>query len=353
LSNEIEIAHATPDDQEEWDSFILSYPQASPYHFFAWGKAIDQAYGHKSYSLMARQEGRLVGVLPLVHLKLTFFINELIALPFCDVGNCLSVDGDIERKLLEETQRLSKQLKIRNIQLRGQILNESNYAAFTQLERNKLRMLLRLPESSEILFNAFKPKLRSQIRKAEKNRVLFRWAGKDGVDSFYSIFGYSMRELGSPVHSKKLFSAIMDQYGEKARIGLAEYEGKCISAGLILSTEEQTSIPWASSLRNFNHLAPNMLLYWNCLKYAADSGKKKFDFGRSTENEGTFRFKKQWGAEPFPLTWYSSCPSTLAQSINVAHDKISGRERAANLWKKLPISITNNLGPKLRKYINL
>jgi lipid II:glycine glycyltransferase (peptidoglycan interpeptide bridge formation enzyme) len=162
-----------------------------------------------------------------------------------------------------------------------------------------------------------------------------------------------MRELGSPVHSKKLFSAVMDKYGEKARIGLAEYEGKCISAGLILSTEEQTSIPWASSLRNFNHLAPNMLLYWNFLKFAADNGKKIFDFGRSTENEGTFRFKRQWGAEPFPLTWYSSCPGTLVQSLNAVHDKISGRESAANLWKKLPISITNILGPQLRKYINL
>jgi FemAB-related protein (PEP-CTERM system-associated) len=350
LSNEIEIAHATPADQEEWDSFILRHPHASPYHFSAWGAAIAQAYGHKNYSLMARQNGRLVGVLPFVHLKLTFFVNEFISLPFCDVGNCLSIDGDVEKKLLEEILRLSKQLKIRNIQLRGQLLNKSNYASFTQLESNKLRMLLTLPESSETLFKTFKPKLRSQIRKAEKNRVFFRWAGKDGVDSFYAIFCNNMRELGSPVHSKKLFSAVMDHYGEKARIGLAEYEGKCISAGLILSTEEQTSIPWASSLRNFNHLAPNMLLYWNFLKFAADSGKKIFDFGRSTENEGTFRFKRQWGAEPFPLTWYSSCPSSLGQSVN---DKISGRKSAANLWKKLPISITNILGPQLRKYINL
>jgi FemAB-related protein (PEP-CTERM system-associated) len=350
LSNEIEIAHATPADQEEWDSFILRHPHASPYHFSAWGAAIAQAYGHKNYSLMARQNGRLVGVLPFVHLKLTFFVNEFISLPFCDVGNCLSIDGDVEKKLLEEILRLSKQLKIRNIQLRGQLLNKSNYASFTQLESNKLRMLLTLPESSETLFKTFKPKLRSQIRKAEKNRVFFRWAGKDGVDSFYAIFCNNMRELGSPVHSKKIFSAVMDHYGEKARIGLAEYEGKCISAGLILSTEEQTSIPWASSLRNFNHLAPNMLLYWNFLKFAADNGKKIFDFGRSTENEGTFRFKRQWGAEPFPLTWYSSCPSSLGQSVN---DKISGRKSAANLWKKLPISITNILGPQLRKYINL
>lgn len=353
MYNQIEIAYATPADQEEWDSFIHLHSHASPYHFFAWGAAIAQAYGHKSYFLMAKQEGRLVGVLPLIHLKLTLLVNELIALPFCDVGNCLSVDGNVEKKLLEETQRLSKQLKIQNIQLRGQLLNGSNYSSFTQLETNKVRMLLCLPESSDTLFKTFKPKLRSQIRKAEKNRIYFRWAGQDGVDSFYSIFCNNMRELGSPVHSRKLFSAVMEHYGERARIGLTEYEGKCISAGLILSTEQQTSIPWASSLRDFNHLAPNMLLYWNFLKFAADNGRKLLDFGRSTENEGTFRFKKQWGAEPFPLAWYSSSPVTLVQSVSKAHDKISARERAASLWKKLPISIANILGPQLRKYINL
>jgi len=354
LSNEIKISHATLAEQKEWDSFVLSQPHASPYHFFAWGAAITQAYGHKSYSLMARQEGRPVGILPLVHLRLSFLVNEFVALPFCDVGNCLSVDGDVEKKLLAEAQRLSKQLKIKNIQLRGQLLSAGkSYSSFTQLESNKLRMLLDLPESSEILFKAFKPKLRSQVRKAEKNGVHFRWAGKDGIDSFYSIFCNNMSELGSPVHSKKLFSAIMEHYGEKARIGLAEYEGECISAGLILSTDEQTSIPWASSLRKFNHLAPNMLMYWNCLKFAADSGKKLFDFGRSTENEGTFRFKRQWGAEPFPLVWYSSCPDTPIQSENVTKRKKSGRERAAKVWKKIPIPIANFLGPKLRKYINL
>lgn len=188
MSNEIEIAHATPADQEEWDSFILSHPHASPYHFFAWGAAIAQAYGHKSYSLMARQEGRLVGVLPLVHLKLTFIVNEFIALPYCDVGNCLSVDSEVEKKLLEETQKLSWQLKIKNIQLRGQLLNESNCVSFTQLESNKVRMLLSLPESSETLFEAFKPKLRSQIRKAEKTEFFFAGQEKTGSIHFIPFF---------------------------------------------------------------------------------------------------------------------------------------------------------------------
>lgn len=351
--NKIKITIATPEDQKEWDSFVLSHPGASPYHLFAWGTAIEQAYNHKLYYLMAKQDGKLVGILPLVHLKLSLFLNELVGLPFCDVGNCLAANSSVERELLAEALKLGKQLKIKTIQLRGQLCNECcSKATFTPMELNKVRMLLGLPESSEALLESFKSKLRSQVRKAEKNGVVFRWAGRDGVNSFYSVFCSNMRDLGSPVHSKKLFQAIMKNFGENARIGLAEYEGECIGAGLILSTDEQTAIPWASTLRQHNQLAPNMLLYWNCLKFAADNGKKIFDFGRSTENEGTFRFKKQWGAKPVPLPWYSYPPKT-SQPSEENETKPSRRDQVAEIWKKMPVPIANFIGPQLRKYISL
>lgn len=201
---------------------------------------------------MARQDGELVGVLPLVHLRIALFLNEMVALPFCDVGNCLSASSVVEEKLLDEALKIGKQLRTKNIQPRGQLHSKYNTkSSFTQLKSSKVRMMLDLPDSSEALLEEFKSKLRSQIRKAENNGIAFRWTGKEGVDSFYSVFCNNMRDLGSPVHSKKLFQAIIDHYGKNSRIGLAEFEGKCIGAGLILSTNEQTAIPWASTLRQY------------------------------------------------------------------------------------------------------
>ena len=257
----IEITAATGVDQAEWDLFVHSHPNASPYHLFSWGKAITQAYNHDKVYLLAKQDDKVVGILPMVHLKFSFLLNELIALPFCDVGGCLAVNSDVEGRLLAEAEKWGERLNIKNIQLRGSLYNKFEPdTSFTAIENDKVRMLLTLPDSSEALLTSFKSKLRSQVKKAEKNGVVFRWAGKDGVDSFYSVFCNNMRDLGSPVHSKKLFQAIVDNYGENARIGLAEFEGQCIGAGLILSTAKQTSIPWASTLRQHNNLAPNMLL---------------------------------------------------------------------------------------------
>lgn len=347
------ITKATPANQLEWDSFVQTTPNTSPYHMFAWGTAITEAYGHKPYYLMAKQNSKLLGILPLIHLKLPFVINQLVALPFCDVGNCLTTDKTVQEKLLEEALKLTKHLKSKNIQLRGQLKNDNNLTTpITKIDHKKVRMLLDLPESTEVLLKSFKSKLRSQVRKAEKNGVHFRWTGEEGVDSFYSVFCSNMRDLGSPVHSKKLFQAIIENFGVNSRIGLAEYDGKCIGAGLILSTNTQTSIPWASTLRQYNNLAPNMLIYWNCLKYATENSKNVFDFGRSTEHEGTFRFKKQWGAKPVPLSWYAF-PPHMPEPHQESQSITSRRETLANIWKTLPIPIANLVGPKLRKYISL
>ena len=353
MSFTIEIQTATFADRQEWDAFVHSFPEASPYHLFGWGMAITQVYGHEFYPLLVRQDGRLVGILPLVHMRLPFVLNELVALPFCDMGNCLAVTCAVEERLLAEALQLGERLKTSNILLRGPLRSEDIAGVhFSELESGKVRMLLDLPGSSEALLAGLKSKVRSQVHKAEKNGVVFRWAGKEGISSFYNVFCINMRDLGSPVHSRKWFEAVMDQFGDDARIGLAEFEGKCIGVGLILSTHEQTAIPWASTLRQYNHLNPNMLLYWNCLKFAADQGRKTFDFGRSTEDEGTFRFKKQWGARPTPLRWYSLSPGE-ARPRRRNRMKQRWRYRIAGIWKTIPVPLANAIGPPLRKYINL
>ena len=346
----ISINVAKQPNQHQWDNFVIAQPEASPYHLFAWGKAIEQAYGHRQYYLMARQDGEVVGVLPLVHLQLPLIINELVALPFCDVGNCLCKNGEVQDKLLAEAIQIGANLKTKNIDLRGQ-LNDSilKKKHLKAKEKNKVRMFLDLPGSSEELFQNFKSKLRSQIRKAEKNGVIFRLAGEEGVKAFYSVFCRNMRDLGSPVHSRRWFQAVMNNFGQNACIGLAEYDGECIGAGIILSTNKQTAIPWASTLRDYNRLAPNMLLYWNFLKFASDNGKQKFDFGRSTKDEGTYRFKKQWGAQPRRLIWYSSTPPKKVKKSS----QNDGRKIVERVWQNVPLPIANFIGPLLRKYISL
>jgi len=212
-------------------------------------------------------------------------------------------------------------------------------------------MLLELPSSSEELFSSFRSKLRSQVRKAEKNGIFFRWSGLEDINTIYSIFSRNMHELGSPVHAKRWLQSVLKHYAQRARVGLAEFEGKAVGMGIILLAGQNVSIPWASTLREYNRLGPNMLLYWNFLKFSADNGYTVFDFGRSTEEEGTYRFKKQWEAHPVPLIWYNDVEEM--KDNDQVKQQTDKRCMAVEIWQKIPLPVANIIGPHLRKYISL
>ena len=75
--------------------------------------------------------------------------------------------------------------------------------------------------------------------------------------------------------------------------------------GLVaLAFKDRLVVPWAACLKEYFAFCPNMLLYWETLRHACVDGFRRFDFGRSTRDSGTYRFKRQWGAEEEPLFWY-------------------------------------------------
>lgn len=347
------VRQADSGDQEVWDHFVCNHPEASPYHLFAWKKAVEEAYGHKGLYLVAEQHNTISGVLPIIQIRLALLLRELTALPFCDVGNVLAENKQVVEVLLEKALQLSAKTTTR-LHLRGEINIPQSLTEKIFYQRNdKVRMLCKLPPSSEELLTGFKSKLRSQIKKAEKNGLHFFWGGQEHLDEFYSVFTENMRDLGSPTHSRAWFAAILRNYGKNAGLGIVKYEDKVVGGGLILAVADRVSIPWASTLRSYNRLAPNMLLYWNVLKYSADAGYTTFDFGRSSLEEGTYRFKKQWGAQPQPLLWYSNTAPQTHATDSASPTTKGKRELLAETWAKLPLPLANFLGPNIRKYISL
>ena len=68
-----------------------------------------------------------------------------------------------------------------------------------------------------------------------------------------------------------------------------------LAASVTLGFRDVLSNPWASSLRRYSQLAPNMLLYWSMLEYACENGYRTFDFGRSTRRRGNLPLQGAMG----------------------------------------------------------
>jgi FemAB-related protein (PEP-CTERM system-associated) len=340
----ITIRLAGKGDQVRWDDFVHAQEGMGPYHLFGWKTAVEKAYHHTSHYLIAEDEkGRIQGVLPLILIKPPLLRGCMVSLPFCDYGGALAVDRATEALLIRKAVDLARSHRA-NLEIRC----KSASVSFLTLPRfdvtsHKSRMVLPLSKNSETLFRMFKSKLRSQIRRPQKEGMLFRMGSRELLDDFYRVFSRNMRELGSPVHAKDWLCSVVDSFDGKAHVGMV-YSGRVpVAGGVILSCNDTVTVPWASSLSQYNRLSPNMLLYWGFLQYASDNGFKRFDFGRSTPGEGTYRFKEQWGAEPSPLYWYS----VNTNGTNPA------RRYIERTWAFIPQSFTDRIGPLLRRYIRL
>lgn len=347
---------------KEYDDYISSQANATPYHHRGWLTAVERAYGHIAWVVTAHCNSKIFGALPLVQVKTPFRPDTLVSLPFCDLAGLLAESPDIAAEMRIAAQNLAISLNGAALEIRegGPELLPAEH---TQLAGDtKVRMLCELPACSETLFKSYKPKLRSQIRKAEKNGLIAEIRqGDDAIALFYLVFSRNMLRLGSPVHSLNWFKELGRAYGDNLLVGLVFKGEEPVGGGIVLVQGKQACIPWASTLEEYNRLAPNMLLYWTLLARVNDSGCTQFDFGRSTLGEGTFRFKKQWGAVPYHLIWRTDSQTNESASLSSSSgshssiSKITSRLRplVERIWQRLPLPIANWLGPKLRRYITL
>ena len=152
------------------------------------------------------------------------------------------------------------------------------------------------------------------------------------------------------VYSKNFFKTILDELPDNAKIIIIfSKEDIPVAAAFIIHYKRMMEIPWAATLRKYDRLSPNMLLYFEVLKYAIKQQCSLFDFGRCTKDSGTYRFKKQWGGEEKVLYWYYMLkPNQEIPEVNPNNPKY---QMAIRVWKKLPLFLTKMVGPSIVKNI--
>lgn len=334
-------------DKQQWDAFVMASDRSTCYHQSGWKGVIENSFGHQTFYLMSKNElGMTEGILPLVQLKSRLFGNFLVSLPYFNYGGVCTTSQESLRRLLDEAKLLAIETNAEFIELR----HVDHLYQELPVKTAKVTMRLVLPDNSDMLMKSFPSKLRSQIRRPEKEGMVAKIGREDELDNFYAVFSRNMRDLGTPVYAKFFFRNILETFSETTWIcTVFAKKNVPVASGFLIRFKENIEIPWASSLRRYNPLSPNMLLYWSVLKFACQQGCRFFDFGRSTPGEGTYRFKKQWGAQPVQLYWhYWLRNGATLPELNTKNPKYNF---AIQAWKRLPVSVTRVLGPAIVKNI--
>lgn len=325
--------------ESAWRRYIEESPAATIAHDIDWRHVIKKGLGHEPKYLVAVDGSRVQGVLPLFLVRTWWQTRYLISIPWLDYGGICACDRETARLLVEEACNLAKRNGVQFIELRSKATNGLECACRT----DKVTFLLRLHPDSELLWNKLDPKLRNQIKKSQKMGLSVQLGGIDSLDQFYSVFSWKMHDLGTPVWGKRLFRLALEAFPKTAQIATVTLDDRVIAAALVLSFKDCLYVPSAASYREYLKYCPNQALYWSLIDLGCRKGFNWFDFGRSSLDSGTYKFKEQWVPQPLSLCW--QYPLFRGEEITSVHASNSKYRFLTNQWRKLPRPVANLLGP--------
>jgi FemAB-related protein (PEP-CTERM system-associated) len=296
--------------------------------------------GHVPYCLEAREGDTIRVLLRLEHVRCLFFGRFLVSLPYLNSGGVMADDPMVATLLIDRAVQLADDLKVRYLELRHE--GPIAHPALTRQMTDKVHMRLPLPTNSQELWNHLPSKVRNQVRKGQKVNLTIEWGDHNLLSDFYDVFSENMRDLGTPVYGLKFFSGILDQFPDRSELAIVRHGRVPVAVALILHGWGISEVPSAGSLRHYRASNANMVLYWHLLERTIKRGNHVFDFGRSTKDSNTYRFKKQWGARPEPAVWQYYSRRGAIGELRPENPKYRPLIR---LWKYMPVQITRWLGP--------
>jgi FemAB-related protein (PEP-CTERM system-associated) len=336
------VAVASAAESAAWDDFVAGHPSATGYHEWAWREIFERAFGHEPIYLTARRNQRIEGILPLVQINSMLFGRTLTSLPFLNYGGVVADSDAVAQDLLDRATELARSRRCGYVELRH------THRRFSHLPCKEHKVTMRLSLDSQI-WSRLDRKVRNQIRKSQKSGLTSEHRGAELRHDFYTVFARNMRDLGTPVYSRRFFDEILRAFPDRTRVHVVRLQGAPIAAALTYRSGTTVEVPWASSIREYNSLCPNHLLYWSVIETAVENRCDTLDFGRSTPDGNTYKFKQQWGAQPLHLHWeYGLTSGAALPNANPTNPKY---RLAIALWKKLPLAIATRVGPGIVRNI--
>ena len=333
------------EDAERWDRFVLEHPAGTFFHQMAWKRVVEKTFDHQAQYVYGERDGRIVAVAPVFMVSNWMVGRCLVSSPLASYGGVCAEDPEAEKALLEFLKRQAQERQVDYLELRNPVggtlpgfVPNPRYSSFS----------MALSKDPEAVLKGLPKDIRYMIRKAEKADLRVR-RGPELLDEFYRLFTINMRRLGTPVFPRALFVNLLEEFGKQIDV-LVVYAGSEPVASAVSFLFRDTMHPYyIGGLPLARTLAANNFLWWELIKFAAQSGMSTFDFGRSKKGTGAYAFKKKWNPKITNLDYQVFLVRRkTAPNFSPANPKF---EVATQVWSRLPLWLTNRLGPRVVRWI--
>ncbi|MGJ8693927.1 MAG: FemAB family XrtA/PEP-CTERM system-associated protein [Thalassotalea sp.] len=331
-------------DFSRWDDYVKAHAEGTFFHLSGWQAVIENSFSHPCYFLYVESDKGITGVLPLVEVKSKLFGHALISTPFCVYGGALADDDSIARLLEKEAVSLAESLSVDHLELRYKT-EQDNGMLLKQMHSS---FGCELAEDDEKILASVKKKQRAVIRHSLKNELTSKVSHQ--IDDFYQLLSESYRNLGTPIFTKKYFQNLVNVFGDDLDVMVIYDKDQQPSNSVMNFYFKEQVIPYyggGNSDARYHKSADFM--YYKVMCNAKEKGATWYDFGRSKNDSGAYRYKKTWGMEPQPLFYYYHLvKATELPNLSPNNPKY---KIFINMWQKLPLKISQIVGPFLSKYL--
>jgi FemAB-related protein (PEP-CTERM system-associated) len=330
-------------DQGAWNAFVLAHPEGTFFHLAEWREVLRRAFGHGTRYLLAERDGRICGVLPLAEVRSILFGHALVSTPFCVYGGIVAADPRAHDALTAGACELARALGVGHLEMRNRRRVHPGWPA------KDLYVTFRKsigPDAEDNLL-AIPRKQRAMVRKGIKEGLrseLHRDAARH-----YSTYSESLRNLGTPVFSRRYPELLLETFGDQCEILAVMYGDRPVASCMSFYFRDEVLPYYGGGTRAAREVAGNDFLYWSVMERARQRGSRVFDYGRSKRGTGSYDFKRYWGFEPEPLYYeYFLVNATGVPDLSPVNPRY---QRLIAAWRRMPLGLTHVLGPPLAKYL--
>lgn len=324
-----------------WDAFVQATPRATFFHLSGWARVMEQGFGHAAHFHLAEQDGAVVGVLPLARMKTRLFGDALISTPFCVYGGPVAALPEAEAALAEHALDLMRRLRVPSLEFR-----HLHAPARDWPERPPLYATFRRPITgdAEADMKSVPRKQRAMVRKGIQNGLTS--ITDADTDRLHAIYAESVRNLGTPVFSRRYFRLLAQVFGDALDVVTVLHEATPVASVMNFHFREEVLPYYGGGTPEARRLAANDFMYWEVMRRAgSERGARLFDFGRSKQGTGAFEFKQHWGFTPQPLHYaYQLGAGARLPEHNPANPKYRLMIAA---WRRMPLPLAKLLGPPI------
>jgi lipid II:glycine glycyltransferase (peptidoglycan interpeptide bridge formation enzyme) len=277
--------------RDEWDALVQNLG-GQPMQAWAWGD-LKERFGWRAYRL-ASSDGKSAA-------QLLVRRYRGLAVAYVPRGPVMAAGGTLDSVLLEELLGLARAQRAAFVRFepdladddpRAQALEATLRAAKFRVSersiqpRSTIRVDLNPP--LERVRAAFSTGRKGRIRTAERDGVTVRVGdGPADVERLHqTLTATAQRKGGFGIHSLAYYRALVDAFGDDARIFLGERETEVVSAQLVLAYGTYGAYLVGSSTAAGLKYHAAHLVQWHAIRWARERGVRTWDLWGISDARG-------------------------------------------------------------------